>query len=145
MNAVEAKAREILSANGEPNPHPALLEDTMREVEYHGLVAETPVETPAATETADVWTVEKNEYEVPCEHPLCEQLHQRFMTTQTFEGWTSGLGVAVWATQTVRSHDRNVSEWVVLCNGTREGRAGMFEAFDTKREALAALRSRGLI
>ena len=140
MNAVERKAREILAANGETNPHPALLEDTMREVEYHGIVEEAPAE-----EQADVWTVEKNEYSVPCEHPLCEQLHQRHMTSQTFEGWVQVGGFSVWSKQTLRFHDRNVVEWVVLRNGERDAEAGQFDAFETKRDALAALKQRGLI
>lgn len=130
MNAVEAKAREILTANGEPNPHPALLADTMREVEYHGLVAEEP---------AEVWTVEKNEYEVPCEHPLCEQLHQRYMVEVPWEGIVQTGLYSVWSSGVERFHSTKRTEWVVLLNGTREGRAGMLEAFDTKREAVAAL------
>jgi hypothetical protein len=105
-----------------------------------GMTDEAPAE-----EQGDVWTVEKNEYSVPCEHPLCEQLHQRFMTTHTFRGLVSAGGVYVEREITQRFHDRTVNEWVVLLNGKREGAAGEFDTFETKREAVAALRSRGLL
>jgi hypothetical protein len=144
MNAVERKAREILAANGEPNPHPALLEDTMREVEYHGLVTEAPAEEKAEPQ-ADVWTVEKNEYGVPCEHPLCEQLHQRFMTVDHWEGLVEAGGVMVWSSGTSRFHNRTVVEWVVLHNGERATEPGLDEVFETKREAVAVLKQRGLL
>lgn len=147
MNAVERKAREILAANGEPNPHPALLEDTMREVEYHGLATEAPTDHEDDVEVSepDVWTVEKNEYDVPCEHPLCEQLHQRFMTTHNWEGLVQGSGYSVWSSGTTRFHNRNVVEWVILHNGERDEKAGTYDVFDTKRDALAALKRDGLL
>ena len=34
MSTIEEIARNILANNGETDPHPALLADTMREVEY---------------------------------------------------------------------------------------------------------------
>lgn len=100
-----------------------------------GMVDEAP---------ADVWTVEKNEYDVPCEHPLCEQLHQRFMTEHTYTGIVQTGLYSVERTITERFHNKQRNEWVVLLNGKREGAAGMIDVFDTKREALAYLSQRGL-
>ena len=63
-------------------------------------------------------TVAKNEYEVPCEHPMCETLHRRY-----------GPG-----------HEVRRTEWVILSDGERTGIAGEIDPFETKREALAFLR-----
>ncbi|WP_020142291.1 hypothetical protein [Terracoccus sp. 273MFTsu3.1] len=96
-------------------------------------------------EPAEVWTVAKNEYEVPCEHPLCEQLHQRFMVEEKCSGLIQTANVSVWREWTERYHNRTVSEWVILHNGERDDLAGRFDAFDTKRDALAALTRAGLL
>lgn len=49
MTTAEITARKILADNGvEGEPHPALLEDTIREVEYHGVtVLDFETATPA--------------------------------------------------------------------------------------------------
>lgn len=101
-----------------------------------GMVEEAPT---------DVWTVEKNEYSVPCEHPLCEQLHQRFMVDVPWEGIVQTGLYSVWSSGVERFHEKQRVEWVVLLNGKREGAAGMIEPFETKREAVAYLTSRGLL
>lgn len=62
-------------------------------------------------------TVDKNEYTVPCEHPMCDTLHRRF-----------GPG-----------HEVTRTEWVILEDGERKGWAGRIDPFPTKREAIAYL------
>lgn len=65
-----------------------------------------------------------DEFEVPCEHPMCEQFHQRFME-RSADGRTS------W-------HDATRRQYVIW-DHTTDQRAGLGEAFETKREAKAAL------
>lgn len=141
MNAVERKAREILAANGETDPHPALLEDTMREVEYHGLVTEAP--------TQPVYEVVKNEYEVPCEHPACPVMHAH-LDNVTFDhvelceytDLRTGEQKSVWKRT---GHLKTNIEWVIVKDGERAPESGLDEAFDTKRDAIAALKRKGLL
>lgn len=78
------------------------------------------------------YTVEKNEYEVPCDHPLCEQLHQRFMETNEYVDDHGKY-------QKVRYHNKRRIEWVIVKDGQRAD-PPLDEAYDTKREAAAELR-----
>ena len=68
------------------------------------------------------YVIEKQEYEgAPCDHPLCDQLHRRFMVD----------GV----------HYRHVREWVIVDTRTdqRAAATGIDDTYDTKREAQARL------
>lgn len=58
-----------------------------------------------------------DEFESPCEHPLCDRLHQRFMHTNEYGD---------------RFHLKTNRQWIILRDGERVG-----DAWDTKREALA--------
>lgn len=93
------------------------------------LLAEALPAEPAG----DVYTVERDEFESPCEHPLCDQLHRRFMTTETVTHLVQGWNSSQMVTETIREHSKTVRQWVVLRNGKR-----VADAYDTKREALAA-------
>jgi hypothetical protein len=129
--AVEARMAELADANAKWG------ESDDRVTEYNALAAVLPAEAPKA----DVYTVERDEYEVPCEHPMCEQLHQRFMVTERLSGLREAAGAYVWSEWTERYHNRKVVQWIVLRNGER---ADEFDVFDTKREAVAFLTARGL-
>ncbi len=63
------------------------------------------------------YTVDKNEYEVPCDHPMCDTLHRRYGP----------------------DHEVNRVEWVILEDGERKGWAGTTDPFERKRDALAYL------
>lgn len=65
-----------------------------------------------------------DEFTVPCEHPLCDRLHQRFMEYSD-DGRT-------------RWHDAKRKQYVVWDRVTDQ-RAGLGEAFATKREARVEL------
>lgn len=111
-SATEQIARDILAANGEPDPHPDLLADTVREVEYHGATG-VQESLPPLPE----YTVDKNTYDVPCTHPLCYILHKNLP-------W---------------DHEWTRTEWVILENGSREGWVGDINPFERKRDAVAYL------
>lgn len=110
MSATERTARQILAANGEPNPHPALLTDTIREVEYHGRQPE-----PESLPDLPVYSVEREDHEVPCIHPMCHVFHKN------------------------REPEHLVTrvEWVILEDGERKGWAGTVDAFERQSDALA--------
>ena len=90
----EKVARHLLMAHGERNPHPALLADTMNEVDYAGLDA-VQDRLPLKPE----YTVVKNVYDVPCTHPMCETFHK------DLPDW----------------HEWTRTEWVILEDGQRTG------------------------
>lgn len=115
MPNAERVARDVLAKNGESSPHPALLADTIREVEYQGLATEEQESTPSLP----TYTVDKNEYEVPCGHPMCDVFHKNL---------DDGHLVAR-------------TDWVILEDGERRGWAGTIETFETKRDAVAYLAS----
>lgn len=106
----ERVARDVLARNGETNPHPALLADTIREVEYHG-VATTQESLPSMP----TYTVAKNDFEVPCGHPMCDVFHANLDD----------------------GHLVNRIEWVILEDGDRKGWAGTVDTFERKRDAVA--------
>lgn len=110
MADAEQAARQILAANGAPDPHPALLADTIREVEYHGVDV-----GQESLPTFPVYTVEREEYEVPCTHPMCHVFHKDLEPEHL-----------VWRV-----------EWVILEDGDRRGWAGTVDSFARKRDALA--------
>ena len=66
------------------------------------------------------FTIEKQDHEYPCEHEMCETLHQRFIK--------HGVHLATRV------------EWIILDNSTGF-RAFRGETYDTKREAQEALAS----
>lgn len=119
----ESTARKILADNGCADPHPALLEDTMREVEYHG------VEMPE-------YHVAKQEFELECEHYACDLMHRhlynasydkaRLIDVYNMQGEKVG---SRWET---RYHMKQVTRWAVV------GQDGFaVDSFDTRREAKA--------
>lgn len=122
----ERIARDVLSANGEPQPHPALLADTVREVEYFAV----------EVETSDVWEVVKDSYEVPCEHIACDQVHRHLYNASLAERTLIEVynlhGEYVGSRWETRYHEVTRTFWVILRNGERVG-----SAHATKRAALA--------
>ncbi len=129
----EQIARQILAANGCTDPHPALVEDTMREVEYHGATA------PAG----DVYEVVRDEFPVPCSHPACALLHKRYHEGSEWSYETAELPNGELRRVRVQGvHEATRTQWLVLRNGVRVDDA---EPRDTKREAMAELaRVRGV-
>lgn len=130
----ERAARIILSRNGAPNPpHPDLLADTIREVEYHGIPADV-----AAADEPHGWTVEPNDYEVPCEHVACDMVHRHLYnaeraTRELVEVYNM-FGDHVDNRWETRFHMRTVRQWSIV------GPDGFsVESFDTRREAYANL------
>ena len=127
---VESAARLILAANGAPDPHPDLLADTVREVEYHGIPAHLTAEPEG-------WHVERNDYEVPCEHVACDLMHRHLyngaMDRTLIEVYDmrGNLTGHRWETGV---HMRTVRQWSVV---NPEGYA--VESYDTRREARANL------
>ena len=113
----EQVARRLLAGNGERHPHPALLADTMNEVAYAGLDA-VQESLPLMPE----YTVAKNVYDVPCDHPLCSTLHKDLPD----------------------GHEWTRTEWVILENGERASEAASVDPFERKRDALSWLRHNGL-
>lgn len=142
MDATTA-ARMILAHNGTENPHPALLGDTVREVEYHGV--EAALEAVGITAPVeDTIEVVKDVHEVPCEHVACDLMHRHLyneeimggptlITVYNMEGRDMGLRYES------RFHMIRRTQWVVLVNGERVG-----DAHDRKRDAVAeAMRLHG--
>lgn len=117
MTRTEKIARDLLADNGERNPHPALLADTMNEVAYAGMDA-VQESLPLMPE----YTVAKNVYDVPCDHPMCETLHRNL------PDW----------------HEWTRTEWVILENGQRTGEAVLVDPFERKRDAEDYLRRHNL-
>jgi hypothetical protein len=79
---------------------------------------DSPIEILADADGPEHFRIERQEYDgAPCSHPMCEQLHQRFMDH----------GV----------HYTHVIEWVIVDVRTNErARAdGINDSYDTKREA----------
>lgn len=113
----EEVARKVLALNGERHPHPALLADTMNEVDYAG-----PDAVQESLPLMPEYTVAKNVYDVPCLHPMCETFHK------DLPDW----------------HEWTRTEWVILENGERTGQAGPIDPFERKRDAQDYLRRRGL-
>lgn len=134
---VERVARAILAANGAPDPHPALLADTIREVDYHGIPAQYRPEP--VTEPVPEWQVVKNEYDLPCEHPGCDLVHRHLynatydapVLVTVYDMRGEHIVGSRWET---RYHVKHRTEWVILHHGERVG-----NAHDTKREALAEM------
>lgn len=129
---VERAARAILARNGAADPHPDLLADTIREVEYHGIpddiaALDTPVDAPG-------WTIEKQQYEMPCEHVACDLMH-RHLYNGSYDRRTlitvyNMLGDEIGTRWESRYHSRKVTSWAVV---DPDGYG--VESFDTLREA----------
>lgn len=126
----ERAARIILARNGVAGePHPDLLADTVREVEYHGI----PADVSIADEPRG-WTVERTDYEVPCEFIACDLMHRHLYNAdravrELIEVYNMhGDRVANrWET---RFHMRTVRQWSVV------GPDGFaVESYSTRREA----------
>lgn len=81
------------------------------------------------------YTVERDGHEVPCEHPMCWQLHQRFMQRmphgQTFYDDSAGKHVD-------RYHMSKRTYWLIIDSETGQ-RAFDGDTYDTKREAMQYL------
>lgn len=133
----EQIARQILRSNGVEDPHPALLADTVREVEYHNLT-EAPSQEP-------VYEVVRDEYDVPCEHPACDVMHRHLYNSEYADGSRlidlyNMQGEWIGQRRESRYHTRTVRQWIILRDGERVG-----DAHDTKREALAEAATRPTI
>lgn len=142
-DALEAVNRSYEYSDGRVTEQNAIL-DAIREYENA-----LPDIAPLTEEQADVWTVEKQEYEMPCDHPQCVVLHQH-LNNASYRTPTNVEYADRWGNEHVvynvrRYHMATRREWVILLNGKREGEAGHFDTYNTKREALAALRSAGLL
>lgn len=128
VGTAEEVARAILARNGEADPHPMLLADTVREVEYHGEPYEAPPE----------WEVQWDEWPVPCTHPSCWLIHKRY-----YEGAETTLEEVMYPSGDVRReyvtgyHDVMRGHWLVMHNGER---VDDIDPSDTKREAKAKMR-----
>lgn len=130
---VERAARIILARNGVTGePHPALLADTVNEVAYHGIPADV-----AAADEPRGWTVERNDYEVPCEHVACDLIHRHLYngamhrTLIEVYDMRGNLTGHRWETGV---HMRTARQWSIV------GPDGFaVESYDTRREALANL------
>lgn len=78
--------------------------------------------------TTSRFRVESEDYTVPCDHPLCEQLHRnrrRFL-------WVSNTKGASW-------HEVKRRGWHVIDVETGERSHEVHDEYETKREAVAAL------
>lgn len=89
------------------------------------------------------YSVVKQEYEVPCDHPMCPVLHKhlaqyRYDTPQ-WETYYDSHGIERLVHST-RYHMKTNREWVIIDDATGE-RANdpLSDAFNTKREALHAI------
>ena len=141
----EEIAREILRENGKAHPHPWLLEDTVREVEYHAHPAPEPEPeqadepTVVVTDGDDTWSVVKDAYEVPCEHPACDTVHRHLYNAsydhRTLVTLYNMKGEEIGSRWETRYHVKTVHQWLVLLNDQRVG-----DVHSTKREAVADAR-----
>jgi hypothetical protein len=129
----ERAARIILARNGAPQPpHPDLLADTIREVEYHGIPADV-----AAADEPPGWHVARNDYQVPCEHIACDLIHRHLYNApmdRTLIEVYDMHGNHIDNRWEDRHHMRTVRQWSVI---NPEGYA--VESYDTKREAMKHL------
>jgi len=78
------------------------------------------------TQTTDQTTryeIVRDEFTVPCDHPMCDRFHQRFM-------YDAGNGV--------RWHDKKRVNWLII-DTTTDQRAFDGDMYETKRAAKAAL------
>jgi hypothetical protein len=82
------------------------------------------------------YTVVRQEYEVPCEHPACDVVHRPFYNNSYDEPrWVKLYdmnGNEVGSRWESRYHMKLRVEWVILLDGERVG-----DAHATKRAALA--------
>lgn len=127
----ERAARIILARNGAADPHPWLLADTVREVEYHGIPADVADEPRG-------WTVERTDYEVPCEFIACDLMHRHLYNADLASRQLVSIynmhGEHIDNRWETRFHMRTVRQWSVV---NPEGFA--VESYDTRREALRHL------
>lgn len=90
------------------------------------------------------YTVEKNEYEVPCDHMACDVMHRHLYNSDYAERTLVTLynmdGEAIGTRWEHRFHMAQRTEWVVLLHGVRVG-----DSHDTKREAEAQAATRPTI
>jgi hypothetical protein len=95
-------------------------------------VEQAPREHVVVDDEDGRWTVVKDSFESPCDHPMCALLHARFHEgTETRTEWVD-LPNGGRTLVTVRGvHEKTNHQWLVLRNGQRVG-----NAWDTKREAI---------
>lgn len=137
---IDALARQILASNGVVEPHPALLADTIREVEYHGVdLARAAITEPRVVPAV---AVVKEEWEQECQHPYCSTFHQAFFNEEYLDRAEHSVPVydpktdlVVRYVRTRKFHSVTRTEWIVLRNGVRDDSLG---SFNTRREARAA-------
>lgn len=137
----ETIARDILTANGQPDPHPMLLADTMREVAYHGMTTPAKEQGPVECGEAEgnpheaTYTVEKDSMEIPCEHIACDTIHQRVYNVDhghpTLIELYNLAGDVIGTRWESRAHVLTRVQWIVLRDGVVVG-----DAPATKRAAL---------
>lgn len=119
----EQIARELVGKDA----HPALLADTVREVEYHG--EEVEDDTPE-------YRVVKQEWDMPCDHYACDSVHrhlynERYDKPQLVEIYDLQGNYRGVESRTMW-HSKQRVQWAVV------GRDGFaVEVFDTRREARA--------
>lgn len=91
-----------------------------------------------ALPTETVYEVERGDYEMPCGHPMCALLHKRFHTgSEMSDEWVDLPNGDRRLVRVRGIHEKIVRQWIILRDGERVG-----EAYDTKRDALAAAANR---
>lgn len=123
----ERAARTILARNGATDPHPDLLADTIREVEYHGIPDRLDADAPAE------WTIARQETEVECSSWACDLMHRHLYNTDRDRALIEVYGLRgdlVGHRWESRMHLVARVQWAVV-----DPAGFAVETFDTRREA----------
>lgn len=98
------------------------------------LIEKAIAEATPVVEAEPVFTVERGDYPMPCDHPMCALLHRRFREgSEMHDEWVSLPNGEDRLVRVRGVHEKTVRQWIILRDGVRVG-----DAYDTKREALSA-------